>query len=53
MTRILVHRVSLDPNAQKMVGVLRHHLSQFSSKFRGGSVADETPPEILKKPLSQ
>lgn len=46
-------RVSLDPKAQKLVGLLRYYLSQFSPKYRRGSVADENPPDALKKPLAQ
>lgn len=46
-------RVSLDPMSQKMVGVLRYFLSQFSPKYRRGSVAEDTPPEALQKPLAQ
>lgn len=47
------HRVSLDPKAQKLVGVLRFYLSQFSPKYRRGSVMEENPPEALQKPLAQ
>lgn len=43
----------MDPTAQKMVGVLRYYLSQFSPKYRKGSVAEENPPEALQKPLAQ
>ncbi|XP_030607338.1 glycogen debranching enzyme isoform X2 [Archocentrus centrarchus] len=50
---VIAFRVSLDPKAQKLVGVLRYYLSQFSPKYRRGSVADENPPEALKKPLAQ
>lgn len=49
----LLVRVSLDPKAQKLVGLLRYYLSQFSPKYRRGSVADENPPDALKKPLAQ
>uniref|UniRef100_A0A3Q3IKW1 Glycogen debranching enzyme n=1 Tax=Monopterus albus TaxID=43700 RepID=A0A3Q3IKW1_MONAL len=50
---VIAFRVSLDPKAQKLVGVLRHFLSQFSPKYRRGSAPDENPPEILLKPLAQ
>ncbi|XP_055359802.1 glycogen debranching enzyme isoform X4 [Betta splendens] len=50
---VIAFRVSLDPKAQKVVGVLRYYLSQFSPKYKRGSVADENPPEALRKPLSQ
>ncbi|XP_028282971.1 glycogen debranching enzyme isoform X1 [Parambassis ranga] len=50
---VIAFRVSLDPKAQKLVGVLRYYLSQFSPKYRRGSVADENPPESLQKPLAQ
>uniref|UniRef100_A0A7N6FD06 Glycogen debranching enzyme n=1 Tax=Anabas testudineus TaxID=64144 RepID=A0A7N6FD06_ANATE len=43
---VIAFRVSLDPKAQKLVGVLRHYLSQFSPKYRRGSTADENPPEL-------
>lgn len=48
-----LHRVSLDPTAQRMVGVLRYYLSQFSPKYKKGSVADDSVPEALQKPLAQ
>ncbi|MEQ2249719.1 hypothetical protein ILYODFUR_032145 [Ilyodon furcidens] len=50
---VIVFRVSLDPKAQELVGVLRFYLSQFSPKYRRGSVPDENPPEVLQKPLAQ
>ncbi|XP_068196726.1 glycogen debranching enzyme isoform X1 [Antennarius striatus] len=50
---VIAFRVNLDPKAQKMVGVLRYYLSQFSPKYRRGSVAEENPPEALRKPLAQ
>ncbi|KAK5606319.1 hypothetical protein CRENBAI_023544 [Crenichthys baileyi] len=50
---VIAFRVSLDPKAQKLVGVLRFYLSQFSPKYRRGSVPDENPPEVLQKPLAQ
>ncbi|KAM9718545.1 glycogen debranching enzyme isoform 2-T2 [Menidia menidia] len=49
----IAFRVSLDPKSQKLVGVLRFYLSQFSPKYRRGSVQDESPPEALQKPLAQ
>lgn len=50
---VIAFRVSLDPKAQKLVGVLRYYLSQFSPKYKRGSVVDENPPEALQKPLAQ
>ncbi|XP_041849646.1 glycogen debranching enzyme isoform X1 [Melanotaenia boesemani] len=50
---VIAFRVSLDPKAQTVVGVLRYYLSQFSPKYRRGSVPDENPPEALQKPLAQ
>ncbi|XP_054622579.1 glycogen debranching enzyme isoform X2 [Dunckerocampus dactyliophorus] len=50
---VISFRVSLDPKAQKLVGAIRHVLSQFSLKYRKGSIADENPPEVLKMPLAQ
>ncbi|KAL7386629.1 hypothetical protein ABVT39_011254 [Epinephelus coioides] len=50
---VIAFRVSLDPKAQKLAGVLRYYLSQFSPKYRRGSVADDNPPEALQKPLAQ
>uniref|UniRef100_A0A8C4DB78 Glycogen debranching enzyme n=1 Tax=Dicentrarchus labrax TaxID=13489 RepID=A0A8C4DB78_DICLA len=50
---VIAFRVSLDPKAQKLVGMLRYYLSQFSPKYRRGSVADENPPEALQMPLAQ
>uniref|UniRef100_A0A3P9IX22 Glycogen debranching enzyme n=1 Tax=Oryzias latipes TaxID=8090 RepID=A0A3P9IX22_ORYLA len=50
---VISFRVSLDPKAQKLVGVLRYYLSQFSPKYKRGSVPDENPPPALQKPLAQ
>ncbi|XP_061746464.1 glycogen debranching enzyme [Nerophis ophidion] len=50
---VIAFRVSLDPKAQKLVGAIRYILSQFSLKYRKGSIADENPPEVLKMPLAQ
>ncbi|KAF7653347.1 hypothetical protein LDENG_00084160 [Lucifuga dentata] len=50
---VIAFRVSLDPKAQQLVGVLRHYLTQFSPKYRRGSVADENPSPALQKPLAQ
>ncbi|KAK7944591.1 hypothetical protein WMY93_000319 [Mugilogobius chulae] len=50
---VIAFRVSLDPKAQQVVAVLRYYLSQFSPKYRRGSTADDNPPEVLQKPLSQ
>uniref|UniRef100_A0A671UAB6 Glycogen debranching enzyme n=1 Tax=Sparus aurata TaxID=8175 RepID=A0A671UAB6_SPAAU len=35
---VIAFRVSLDPKAQRLVGVLRFYLSQFSPKYRRGSL---------------
>ncbi|XP_037537913.1 glycogen debranching enzyme [Nematolebias whitei] len=50
---VIAFRVSLDSKAQKLVSVLRFYLSQFSPKYRRGSIQDENPPEILQKSLAQ
>uniref|UniRef100_A0A668A7W9 Glycogen debranching enzyme n=1 Tax=Myripristis murdjan TaxID=586833 RepID=A0A668A7W9_9TELE len=50
---VIAFRVSLDPKAQQLVGVLRYYLSQFSPKYRRGSVADPNTPPALQKPLAQ
>ncbi|XP_041659129.1 glycogen debranching enzyme isoform X1 [Cheilinus undulatus] len=50
---VIAFRVSLDPKAQKLVGILRYNLSEFSPKYRRGSVAEDNPPEALQKPLAQ
>ncbi|KAG7221002.1 hypothetical protein INR49_001720 [Caranx melampygus] len=50
---VIAFRVSLDPKAQKLVGVLRYYLSQFSPKYKRGSIIDENPPEVMQKPLAQ
>lgn len=50
---VIAFRVSLDPKAQQVVGVLRYYLSQFSPKYRRGSASDDNPPEVLQKPLAQ
>ncbi|KAM3604619.1 uncharacterized protein V6R79_013990 [Siganus canaliculatus] len=50
---VIAFRVSLDVKAQKLVGVLRYYLSQFSPKYKKGSVVDENTPEALQKPLAQ
>ncbi|KAM9844696.1 glycogen debranching enzyme isoform 1-T1 [Aulostomus maculatus] len=50
---VIAFRISLDPKAQKLIGVLRYYLSQFSPKYKRGSVADGNPPEILQNPLAQ
>ncbi len=42
------HRVSLDPNSQKMVGYLRTQLSQFNRLYKSGSLTDSNVPGILK-----
>ncbi|XP_056148989.1 glycogen debranching enzyme-like isoform X2 [Lampris incognitus] len=50
---VIAFRVSLDPKAQKLVGVLRHHLTQFSPKYKKGSIMDTNVPSALQKPLAQ
>ncbi|CAL8276876.1 unnamed protein product [Lota lota] len=49
----IAFRVSLDPQAQQVVGVLRFYLTQFSPKYRKGSVPDTHTPPALKTPLAQ
>ncbi|XP_043554828.1 glycogen debranching enzyme-like isoform X1 [Chiloscyllium plagiosum] len=44
---IIIFRVTLDAKAQETVGILRHHLAQFSPHFKVGSIADNAPPTIL------
>ncbi|XP_061097981.1 glycogen debranching enzyme isoform X2 [Conger conger] len=48
---VIAFRVSLDPKAQELVGVLRNHLIQFSPHYKSGSLPDSDAPAILKKPL--
>ncbi|KAM8930067.1 glycogen debranching enzyme isoform 1-T1 [Pelodytes ibericus] len=48
---VIIFRVSLDPKAQKAVGVLRNHLIQFTPHFTSGSVQDDQSVPILKVPL--
>uniref|UniRef100_G3PNW0 Glycogen debranching enzyme n=2 Tax=Gasterosteus aculeatus aculeatus TaxID=481459 RepID=G3PNW0_GASAC len=50
---VIAFRVSLDPKAQKLAGRLRYYLTQFSPKYRKGSVAEDNPPAALRKPLAQ
>ncbi|XP_029380341.1 glycogen debranching enzyme-like isoform X2 [Echeneis naucrates] len=50
---VIAFRVSLDPRGKKLVGVLRYYLSQFSPKYKKGSIAEENPPEVMQKPLAQ
>ncbi|KAI4893230.1 hypothetical protein NFI96_025576, partial [Prochilodus magdalenae] len=50
---VIAFRVSLDPKAQELVGVLRNHLIQFNPHYAAGSVPDQNAPEILKTPLTQ
>ncbi|XP_076018251.1 glycogen debranching enzyme [Genypterus blacodes] len=50
---VIAFRVSLDPKAQQIAGVLRYYLIQFSPKYKRGSVVDENPPSALQKPLAQ
>ncbi|XP_006000067.1 glycogen debranching enzyme isoform X1 [Latimeria chalumnae] len=49
---VIVFRVSLDPKAQEAVGLLRHHLVQFSSHFKSGSLPDDKAVSILKTPFA-
>uniref|UniRef100_UPI00398F3654 glycogen debranching enzyme-like n=1 Tax=Pristiophorus japonicus TaxID=55135 RepID=UPI00398F3654 len=44
---IIVFRVSLDPKAQKTVGILRHHLTQFNPHYKAGSILDVEAPSVL------
>lgn len=48
---VIVFRVSLDPNAQTSVGILRNHLIQFRPHFKSGSVKDDQQYPILKVPF--
>ncbi|XP_068096067.1 glycogen debranching enzyme isoform X1 [Hyperolius riggenbachi] len=48
---VIVFRVSLDPNAQKSVGILRHHLVQFTPQYKSGSVPDDQAYPVLKLPF--
>ncbi|XP_041751798.1 glycogen debranching enzyme isoform X1 [Coregonus clupeaformis] len=50
---VIAFRVSLDPKAQELVGVIRHHLIQFSPKYKPGSLPDQHTPTILETPLAQ
>ncbi|KAL6104713.1 agl [Pungitius sinensis] len=50
---VIAFRVSLDPKAQKLAGMLRYYLTQFSPKYRKGSIVEDSPPEALRKPLAQ
>ncbi|XP_021468712.2 glycogen debranching enzyme isoform X2 [Oncorhynchus mykiss] len=50
---VIAFRVSLDPRAQELVGVIRHHLIQFSPKYKLGSLPDQHTPTILETPLAQ
>ncbi|KAI1882936.1 hypothetical protein AGOR_G00240020 [Albula goreensis] len=49
---VIAFRVSLDPKAQELVGVLRNHLIQFSPHYKSGSLPDSEAPAILKKSLT-
>ncbi|XP_040216109.1 glycogen debranching enzyme isoform X1 [Rana temporaria] len=49
---VIVFRVSLDPNAQKAVGILRNHLIQFTPHFKSGSLQDDQVYPILKVPFA-
>ncbi|XP_072366697.1 LOW QUALITY PROTEIN: glycogen debranching enzyme-like [Scyliorhinus torazame] len=46
---IIIFRVSLDPKAQETVGLLRHHLIQFSPHYKSGSIADMKAQSPLSK----
>ncbi|CAL8347014.1 unnamed protein product [Merluccius merluccius] len=49
----IAFRVSLDPRAQQVVGILRFYLTQFSPKYRRGSIPDPHTPPTLKTPLAE
>ncbi|KAM9325243.1 glycogen debranching enzyme [Gastrophryne carolinensis] len=49
---VIIFRVSLDPNAQKSVGILRNHLIQFTPQYKSGSVPDDQAYPILKVPFA-
>ncbi|KAG7524665.1 glycogen debranching enzyme-like isoform X2 [Solea senegalensis] len=48
---IIIFRVTLEPESQEQLGSLRHHLIQFSPRYQSGSLADNSTPLILTKPL--
>ncbi|XP_075038622.1 glycogen debranching enzyme isoform X1 [Mixophyes fleayi] len=48
---VIIFRVSLDPNAQKAVGILRNHLIQFTPHFKSGSLQDDGVYPILNVPF--
>uniref|UniRef100_A0A8B9GX02 Glycogen debranching enzyme n=1 Tax=Astyanax mexicanus TaxID=7994 RepID=A0A8B9GX02_ASTMX len=50
---VIAFRVSLDPTAQELVGILRTHLIQFNPHYAAGSIPDKNAPEILKTPLKE
>ncbi|KAL0965924.1 hypothetical protein UPYG_G00288010 [Umbra pygmaea] len=50
---VIAFRVSLDPRAQELVGVIRHYLIQFSPKYKPGSRRSQDTPTILEKPLAE
>ncbi|XP_053324912.1 glycogen debranching enzyme [Spea bombifrons] len=49
---VIIFRVSLDPEAQKAVGILRNHLIQFTPHFTSGSLQDDQAFPILKVPFA-
>ncbi|KAK6484196.1 glycogen debranching enzyme-like isoform X1 [Huso huso] len=49
---VIVFRVSLDPEAQQYVGLLRNQLTQFSPHFKSGSLPDSNADPILKTPFT-
>ncbi|GAA6219495.1 glycogen debranching enzyme-like [Lates japonicus] len=48
---VIIFRVTLEPRSQEQLGALRRHLIQFSSQYQTGSLAENSTPSILTKPL--
>ncbi|KAK1884943.1 Glycogen debranching enzyme, partial [Dissostichus eleginoides] len=48
---IIIFRVTLEPRSHEKLGALRSHLSQFSPQYQTGSLAENSTPSILTKPL--
>lgn len=44
---VIIFRVSLDPEAQYAVGILRYHLIQFNPFYEAGSITDLKAPSAL------
>ncbi|XP_053198352.1 glycogen debranching enzyme-like [Scomber japonicus] len=48
---IIIFRVTLESRSRKQLGVLRHHLIQFSPQYQTGSLAEHSTLSVLTKPL--